>query len=70
MCAVSRVTDFYHSKPLDTWNWPMYIDYKKLVEEMKKYDAETGQPDCEKPEVVEKDKAIEQYLTEKEGPQP
>lgn len=70
MCVVSVVTDYYHSRPLTDWSWVGYIDYQKLVEAMKAYDAKTGQPDCEKPEVIIKDQAIEQYLTEKEGPKP
>lgn len=70
MCAVSAIYNYYHNKPLHDWSWTVYIDYAKLVEAMKEYDKQTGQPDCEKPEVAEHSKVIEQYLTENAGPKP
>lgn len=49
MCAVSMVYDYGRDRILD-WNRPGIIQFKKLVEEAKKFDEVTNQPDCEDPE--------------------
>jgi len=65
--------DKYPNPPLNPWQgmpfsggyyltaeqWNEYLDLKTKAE---KYDRDTGQPDCVKPEVDAWEKAIEAYL--------
>jgi len=48
MCVMSMIMDHAFTTPKDIWQAPSYPDdLKKLLEEAKKYDEMTGQPDCE-----------------------
>lgn len=64
MCVVSMVSDHYRTNyPTPTqWTIPLYQDYWELKRKADLYDKMMNQPDCEKGDLAEFEKAIRRYL--------
>ncbi len=68
MCAVSVVYDWFGKMP-NTWYTQDRIDlFHNMVADAKRFDEESGQPDCQDPEKAKLEERIaelEQQLAEK-----
>lgn len=53
MCALSMVYDYGNRFPIDYWNADTAAAMKRLIDEAKRFDETTGQPDCEDPSKAE-----------------
>lgn len=63
MCVVSMVMDHYSHKPFPGfWTQPSYEEYKELLRKARLYDEMTKQPDCEKPELKEFDRRLDELM--------
>lgn len=51
MCVVSAIIDYGRSLP-DQWDTSQILEFQKVIQVAKQFDAATGQPDCEDPEKV------------------
>lgn len=47
MCAVSAVFDYGKNLPNTFWSYETFKEYQKMLDAAKRFDAATGQPDCE-----------------------
>ena len=75
MCAVSFVSEHYRDK----WGLPTvwesvgamtisyeeWKEYQKLKKRAELYDQQTKQPDCQKPELIEWEQKMEEFLKKK-----
>lgn len=53
----------YEEKPFpEYWNPPNYKEYKELLRKAKLYDEMTKQPDCEKPELKDFDRKLDELM--------
>lgn len=65
MCAVSMIYDYGRNNwPRDDWSNEGIFQFKKMVEDAKKFDIITHQPDCEDPEKEKFLKELEQWIVE------
>jgi hypothetical protein len=47
MCVVSMVYDYGQRMPRDWWDMDKYHEYRRLLENAKRFDDKTNQPHCE-----------------------
>ena len=68
MCVVSQVMDYGWKRiPDDMWNETTIDQFRRLLEEARKFDKVADQPECEDPEkakLLDKLDAIEKQLEE------
>jgi len=62
MCAVSVIHDYGRSVHPDAWTPEALDTFKKMVEDAKKFDKLTNQPDCEDPEKMKWVEPVEESL--------
>ena len=68
MCFVSYVSDYGRQRvPDNLWNRDNFEDFKKLLEDARKLDQKTNQPDCEDLEKSSWMKEVEERLKKLEG---